>query len=63
MYTDGLIERRGTSLRYELDRLRSLIAESPPGAEECLDWLEETLSADSVPDDIAMLAMATPSHD
>ncbi len=60
MYTDGLIERRNTSLRHELDRLTGLMAEAPARAAECLDWLEENLGADAVPDDIAMVAMSTP---
>ena len=60
LYTDGLIERRDTSVRHELDRLIGLMAEAPRGAAECLDWLEENLGVDAVPDDIAMVAMSTP---
>jgi serine phosphatase RsbU (regulator of sigma subunit) len=61
MFTDGLIERRGTSVREELDRLEEMIGQAPRTARACLDWLEENLGADSVPDDIAMVAMSTPA--
>ena len=60
MYTDGLIERRETSLEVELDRLKGILANVTGGAEECLDRIEEVLGTDTVPDDIAMLAMAVP---
>jgi serine phosphatase RsbU (regulator of sigma subunit) len=60
LYTDGLIERRNSNMRHELDRLKGLMGEAPRGAVECLDWLEENLGADAVPDDIAMVAMSTP---
>ena len=61
MYTDGLIERRDTTLSRELDRLKGLVAMPPTNPEACLDWLEESLGADAVPDDIAMVAMSVPS--
>jgi PAS domain S-box-containing protein len=61
MFTDGLIERRGTSVREELDRLEGLIGEAPRRADACLDWLEENLGTDTIPDDIAMMAMSTPA--
>ena len=60
MYTDGLIERRETTLDFELDRLKRTLADAPGVPEGCLDRIEEELGADSVPDDIAMLAMAVP---
>ncbi|MDQ2677027.1 MAG: SpoIIE family protein phosphatase [Actinomycetota bacterium] len=60
MYTDGLIERRHTTLSEELARLKDVFAEAPPGARDCLDWLEENVDADEIPDDIAMVAMTTP---
>ena len=60
MYTDGLIERRDTTLSQELARLKQLVSEAPDEPEACLDWIERNLGADSVPDDIAMVAMSTP---
>ncbi|HYH62961.1 MAG TPA: SpoIIE family protein phosphatase, partial [Solirubrobacterales bacterium] len=60
MYTDGLIERRETTLDFELDRLKRTLADAPGVPEGCLDRIEEELGADTVPDDIAMLAMAVP---
>ena len=62
MYTDGLIERRDTSVREELDRLKAMMAEAPKSAAECLDWLEQNIGPDAVPDDIAMIAMSTPGE-
>jgi len=61
MYTDGLIERRDTTLSRELDRLMGLVSDAPDDPRACLDWLEESLGADEVPDDIAMVAMSVPS--
>jgi serine phosphatase RsbU (regulator of sigma subunit) len=60
MYTDGLIERRDTSLADELGRLKNMLSQAPAGARETLDWLEEGLGTDAIPDDIAMVAMVTP---
>jgi serine phosphatase RsbU (regulator of sigma subunit) len=59
LYTDGLIERRETDLVEGLERLKRSFAEAPAGAAECLDFLAAELSAASIPDDVAMLAMAT----
>ena len=59
LYTDGLIERRDDDVDAGLERLRTAFAEAPSGAEECLRWLGERFSADEIPDDVAMLAMAT----
>jgi serine phosphatase RsbU (regulator of sigma subunit) len=58
LYTDGLIERRGEDLTAGLARLRDLLARAPAGAEECLQWLAAEVSAEEIPDDVAMLAMA-----
>ena len=58
LYTDGLIERRDDDVDAGLERLRVAFAEAPAGAEECLRWLGERFSADAIPDDVAMLAMA-----
>jgi len=59
LYTDGLIERRGEDLDAGLARLKGLLARAPAGAEECLQWLASEVSADEIPDDVAMLAVAT----
>jgi hypothetical protein len=44
-----------------LERLKETLAGAPPGAGECLDWIEERTRADSIPDDVAMLAMSVAS--
>ena len=62
MYTDGLIERRNTSVGEELDRLKGVMGEAPSSAAGCLDWLEQNVGPDAVPDDIAMVAMTTPGE-
>ena len=62
MYTDGLIERRNTSVGEELDRLKGVMGEAPSSAAGCLDWLEQNIGPDAVPDDIAMVAMTTPGE-
>jgi PAS domain S-box-containing protein len=59
LYTDGLIERRGEDLVIGLTRLKELLAEAPAGAAAAVDWLAEQVSADQIPDDVAILAMAT----
>lgn len=58
LYTDGLIERRDTRLDEELAKLKESLAIAPEGVDECLDFLEERLGTDTIPDDVAMLAMA-----
>jgi serine phosphatase RsbU (regulator of sigma subunit) len=58
LYTDGLIERRDHDLGVGLDRLSEALSRAPEGAEDCLEWLAAEFSADAVPDDVAMLAMA-----
>jgi PAS domain S-box-containing protein len=59
LYTDGLIERRGEGLEVGLERLKRLFARAPADPELCLESLAGELGADMVPDDVAMLAMAT----
>ncbi|MGH2986142.1 MAG: SpoIIE family protein phosphatase, partial [Solirubrobacterales bacterium] len=59
LYTDGLIERRGESLELGLERLKHLFAQAPDDPELCLQSLAGDLGADVIPDDVAMLAMAT----
>ena len=59
LYTDGLIERRGEDLGMGLERLKELFARAPAGAGDCVAWLADEVSADQIPDDVAILAMAT----
>jgi serine phosphatase RsbU (regulator of sigma subunit) len=59
LYTDGLIERRGEDLDVGLERLKELLRHAPAGASACVDWLAAEVSADQIPDDVAILAMAT----
>ena len=59
LYTDGLIERRGESLEVGLERLKKLLAQAPDDPSRCLETLAEDLGADLIPDDVAMLAIAT----
>jgi PAS domain S-box-containing protein len=61
LYTDGLIERRGETVEAGLERLKRAFAAAPQDAEACLAHLAEAFSTDAVPDDVAMLAMATAS--
>ncbi len=63
LYTDGLIERRESDLDTGLDHLKRTLASAPAGATECLDWIESTLGTEAIPDDVAMLAMATGKAD
>jgi serine phosphatase RsbU (regulator of sigma subunit) len=58
LYTDGLIERRTHDLDTSLQRLKDALAEAPMDARACLDWIADRFSADAVPDDVAMLAVA-----
>jgi PAS domain S-box-containing protein len=58
LYTDGLIERRGTDLFVALDRLERTLAEAPAEPSACLDWLEDRFGAEAIEDDVAMLAMS-----
>jgi PAS domain S-box-containing protein len=58
LYTDGLIERSDRDFDVELERLCAALAEAPPDPAECLRWLADRFSTESVPDDVAMLAMS-----
>ena len=60
LYTDGLIERSDRNFDVELERLRAVFADAPPDAAGCLRWLTQRFSPESVPDDVAMLAMSRP---
>jgi phosphoserine phosphatase RsbU/P len=55
-YTDGLIERRGSSIDDGLDRLcRAIAAQSPHAA--CVDVMAALVGSNPVPDDIALLVL------
>ena len=58
LYTDGLIERRDSGLTEGLARLKETFRKAPAGASDCLDYLDQHFETDSIPDDVAMLAMA-----
>jgi PAS domain S-box-containing protein len=58
LYTDGLIERSDRDFDVELERLCAALAEAPADADGCLRWLAERFSAESIPDDVAMLAVS-----
>jgi PAS domain S-box-containing protein len=58
LYTDGLIERRGDDLLLSLERLKEALTSGPTGAADCLDALTRLYETETVPDDVAMLAMA-----
>ena len=60
LYTDGLIERRHVDLLTSLGDLKAVFRQAPQSVGGCLDWLEDNLSGEDVPDDVAMLAMSTP---
>ena len=59
LYTDGLIERRGDDLMAALERLKRTFADAPGDPAACLEHLAHEYEAEQVPDDVAMLAMAT----
>jgi PAS domain S-box-containing protein len=58
LYTDGLIERRDRDFEGELQQLRAALAEAPTDATECLRWLADRFSAETNPDDAALIAMS-----
>jgi serine phosphatase RsbU (regulator of sigma subunit) len=61
LYTDGLIENRGTSLDHGLERLRQALAGIRPVPEEtCLHVLKTMDRADGADDDVALLVMSHP---
>jgi anti-sigma regulatory factor (Ser/Thr protein kinase)/putative methionine-R-sulfoxide reductase with GAF domain len=56
LYTDGLIERRGESLAWGLERLRSVVRNSPP--HRLCATVMDTLIGSYLPgDDVALLAL------
>jgi serine phosphatase RsbU (regulator of sigma subunit) len=58
LYTDGLIERSDADLDEELENLAKAVAEGPADAEGCLRVLAERFSPETIPDDVAMLAVS-----
>jgi serine phosphatase RsbU (regulator of sigma subunit) len=58
LYTDGLIERRDREFDAEFERLCAALAEAPTEAGACLSWLADRFSAESNPDDAALVAMS-----
>jgi PAS domain S-box-containing protein len=58
LYTDGLIERSDRDFDVELEHLCAALGEAPGDPAGCLRWLAERFSAESIPDDVAMLAMS-----
>jgi PAS domain S-box-containing protein len=57
LFTDGLVERRGDSLRVGLTRLRSEAATAGPDLDALCDHLLASLLDTEVSDDIALLAL------
>jgi PAS domain S-box-containing protein len=58
LYTDGLIERSDRDFDEELDHLADAVAQGPADAEACLRELAERFSPETIPDDVAMLAVS-----
>jgi serine phosphatase RsbU (regulator of sigma subunit) len=58
LYTDGLVERRGSSLDGGLERLKESARRGPTELEKLLDYLLDSLLGDELPrDDVAVLAL------
>jgi PAS domain S-box-containing protein len=57
LFTDGLVERRGRSIREGLDRLSSLATHSAEDLESLCDRLLLSMVGDQGSDDIALLAL------
>jgi PAS domain S-box-containing protein len=58
LYTDGLIERSDRDFDVELEHLCAALGEAPGDAGGCLRWLADRFRAESIADDVAMLAMS-----
>jgi PAS domain S-box-containing protein len=58
LYTDGLIERRGTDIKESLERLMAAFADAPAEPDRCADWLLQRFSDDDAVDDVALLVVA-----
>jgi PAS domain S-box-containing protein len=57
LFTDGLVERRGDSLRHGLERLREQATVAGPDLDTLCDHLLDSLLGREVSDDIAILAL------
>jgi GAF domain-containing protein len=58
LYTDGLIERSDRDFDEELENLAEALRDAPSDAESCLRALAERFSPETIPDDVAMLAVS-----
>ena len=58
LYTDGLIERSDRDFDEELENLARAVSQGPADAEGCLKTLAERFSPETIPDDVAMLAVS-----
>ncbi|MDN3353616.1 GAF domain-containing SpoIIE family protein phosphatase [Actinomadura sp. DC4] len=56
LYTDGLIERRDTTIETNLARLCDAVRPGPPDA-VCATVMAELVGREAVPDDVALLAL------
>jgi anti-sigma regulatory factor (Ser/Thr protein kinase) len=57
LFTDGLVERRGATIRDGLDRLKTLVAASDEDLEAMCDHLLFEMVGSDVSDDVALLAL------
>jgi serine phosphatase RsbU (regulator of sigma subunit) len=57
LYTDGLIERRGTAIDERVDELKAILARAPAALEECLDFIVGELQPEPTDDDVAVLGI------
>jgi PAS domain S-box-containing protein len=57
LFTDGLVERRGATIRDGLDRLKTLVTASDEDLEAICDHLLVAMVGDDVSDDVALLAL------
>jgi PAS domain S-box-containing protein len=57
LYTDGLVEHRGSSIRDGLDRLKAMAAQAPKDPESLCDHLLSSMVGDQGADDIALLVV------
>lgn len=58
LFTDGLVERRGSDIDTDLDRLRSTLC-AGPADRTCTDVLHSMVDAREVDDDVALLVLRT----
>jgi serine phosphatase RsbU (regulator of sigma subunit) len=58
LYTDGLIERSDRDFDEELEHLADAVRQGPADAEACLRSLAQRFSPETIPDDVAMLAVS-----